>query len=145
MAEASKKSFIVRSMTAEDLPAARDLWANTSGIELAEGDGPGQLASYLLRNPETSLVAVSGERVIGAVLAGHDGRRGLMYHLAVATDQRRSGIARQLVDRSLSALKAAGITRVLILVAHDNEVGKLFWERCSFESLRFANPMGINL
>jgi len=98
-----------------------------------------------LRNPETSLVAVSGKRVIGAVLAGHDGRRGLLYHLAVATDQRRSGIARQLVDRSLSALKVAGITRVLILVAHDNEVGRKFWECCGYESLPLANPMGINL
>jgi ribosomal protein S18 acetylase RimI-like enzyme len=145
MTEASKTSFIVRSMTAEDLPAARVLWATTPGIELAEGDGPGELESYLLRNPETSLVAVSGEHVIGALLAGHDGRRGLLYHLAVAADQRRSGVARQLVARSLSALKAAGISRVLILVAHDNEVGKQFWERCGYESLPFANPMGINL
>ncbi len=136
-----------RPMTETDLPAAVALWAQAEGVELAEGDRPEQLAAYLKRNPGMSFVVerIAAAGLAGAVLAGHDGRRGLLYHLAVAPDQRRRGIGRELVERAVAALRADGVERVLILVARDNDAGRDFWARQGWETLASAEPMGRNL
>lgn len=145
MANRTSSPIVFRPMTAEDLPSARRLWTATVGIELAEGDSNGELSNYLRRNPGMSHVAFMGTQLIGAVLAGHDGRRGLLYHLAVAEEQRGVGVGRKLLKRSLTSLKSEGISRVLILVARENKGGTSFWKSCGWEPLSFANPMGINL
>ncbi len=136
-----------RPMTAADLPAATALWAEAEGVELAEGDRPEQLVAYLKRNPGMSFVAerIGAAGLAGAVLAGHDGRRGLLYHLAVAPEYRRRGIGRGLVERAVAALRADGVERVLILVARGNDAGRDFWQRQGWETLESAEPMGRNL
>lgn len=132
-------------MTEADLPAARKLWAETEGVELAEGDSVAELAGYLRRNPGMSFVACAGDQLVGAVLAGHDGRRGLLYHLAVAHELRGQYLGRKLTERSLAALKAAGVVRGLILVSRDNADGEKFWTKQGWEPLTFAQPMGLDL
>ena len=132
-------------MTVDDLPAARRLWAETDGVELAEGDRVEELTQYLRRNPDMSFVVVHDEQLVGAVLAGHDGRRGLLYHLAVSREHRGAGLGRALVARSVAALKAAGVVRVLILVSRDNLIGEKFWSKQGWEPLTFAQPMGFDL
>lgn len=133
-------------MTVSDLDAARALWAAADGVEVAEGDSPEELARYLKRNPGLSTVALDGDgRLVGAVLCGHDGRRGLIYHLAVAPEHRGRGVGRALMQRSLSALKGKGISRALLLVADDNDGGKRFWLREGWEDMTFAKPMGLDL
>lgn len=138
-------SVQLRPMIETDLPAARKLWATSDGVELAEGDRLEELAAYLQRNPGTSFVALSGGRMVGAVLAGHDGRRGFLYHLAVDRECQGKGVGRALVQAATAALKAAGIVRVLILVSRENALGKSFWERQGWEPLTFAEPMGLDL
>lgn len=135
----------VRAMTPADLPASTALWSASEGVELAEGDRPADLERYLERNPGFSSVAVEGGQLIGAVLCGHDGRRGLVYHLAVRADRRGRGVGRALLQRSLAGLRAAGIRRALLLVAADNASGQAFWLREGWEELTFARPMGIDL
>ncbi len=135
----------LRYMLESDLPAARGLWAETEGVELAEGDSEVELAAYLQRNPAMSFVGVCDERLIGAVLGGHDGRRGFIYHLAVAPEFRGAGLGRALVDESLAALKAAAIGRVLLLVSRDNLAGQTFWTKRGWEPLTFAQAMGLDL
>ncbi len=134
-----------RPMTEADLASAHRLWAEADGVELAEGDSLPQLAGYLRRNPGLSFVACQGDRLVGAILAGHDGRRGYLYHLAVTPSARGAGLGRELVDRSLAALRQAGLTRALVLVARDNALGRGFWVRRGWESLEFAEPMGLDL
>lgn len=135
----------IRPMTTTDLEAACSLWSNTNGVELAEGDSVEELSRYLLRNPGSSFVAWHDGKLVGAVLAGHDGRRGFLYHLAVSVDCRGRGIGRALVTHALSALKTAGMARVLILVAQDNPSGREFWSGQGWEPLDFAEAMGIDL
>lgn len=132
-------------MIEADLPAARQLWAETEGVELAEGDSEVELGGYLRRNPGMSFVACSGAQLVGAVLAGHDGRRGLLYHLAVARELRGKGVGRKLAERSVAALKVAGVVRGLILVSRGNENGEKFWTKQGWEPLTFAQPMGLDL
>lgn len=142
--ESSITGIKIRALTAKDLPAVRKLWTQTKGIEMAEGDSLHSLRGFLRRNRGTSHLAIRNGNVVGALLAGHDGRRGFLYHLAVDPTYRRAGIGHKLVDRSLAALKAKGIVRVLLLVARDNRTGIEFWKRQGWEPLIFANPMGKN-
>jgi ribosomal protein S18 acetylase RimI-like enzyme len=135
----------LRPMTVADLPAARELWAEADGVELSEGDSVPELTRYLHRNPRMSFVAVSGARIVGALLAGHDGRRGFLYHLAVAPDFRRNHIGRTLVAESLASLKAAEVVRVLLLVSRDNELATQFWSKRGWQPLTLAEPMGLDL
>lgn len=137
--------FSLRPMVEADLDHARTLWASSEGVELAEGDSVAELSGYLRRNPGASQVAVQDGVLVGALLAGHDGRRGLIYHLAVGRDHRGLGIGRALVDRALGALRDQGVRRALILVARDNETGRTFWRRGGWDSLEFAEPMAIDL
>ena len=61
--------------------------------------------NFLNRNPTTCFVAVEDDKIIGTILCGHDGRRGYIYHLAVAEEYRRKGIASQLLLNACEALK----------------------------------------
>jgi putative acetyltransferase len=75
-----------------------------------------------------SFVAVGDGGIVGAVLAGHDGRRGYIHHLAVHPDWRRHGIGRRLIDRCLGALRDAGINKCHTFVFRDNPGGIAFWK-----------------
>jgi ribosomal protein S18 acetylase RimI-like enzyme len=145
MPNPAESSVIIRPMVAADLAPVHALWADTQNIELAEGDGLQELALYLKRNPGLSQVACAGDRILGAVLAGHDGRRGLLYHLAVLPERQGTGIGSGLVENCLKALRDEGILRALILVDRENHAGNRFWEAVGWESLPFAVPMGKNL
>jgi len=75
---------------------------------------------------------VDGERIIGTILAGHDGRRGIFHHVVVAPEYRGQGIGRMLVESAMEALKKEGITKVLLVVFEHNENGNAFWEHMGF-------------
>ena len=115
------------------------------GVEVAEGDSEQEVKEYLLRNPGLSRVAVNGDTIIGAVLCGHDGRRGLIYHLAVAPAYQRKGIGQRLLQECISGLRGVGITRALILVSGENAKGRSFWLRNGWEDIPGAIPMGLDL
>lgn len=104
------------------------LWQQCEGVGISGADSRDSIRSYLDRNPGMSFVATDGGNVVGAALAGHDGRRGYIYHLAVHPDYRREGLGRQLADRCLQALKSSGIQKCHILVFNDNAHGIAFWE-----------------
>jgi putative acetyltransferase len=117
----------IHPMTEEDIPRALALWRSSDGVGMSDSDTPEELTAFLVRNPGLSLVAVSGRELAGAVLVGHDGRRGFLYHLAVRADAQRQGVARQLVEHALAGLSAAGILKCHIMVLGTNQQGGRFW------------------
>ena len=121
-------------MTSGDYQAVMGLWRSTPGIGLGDADTTDGIASYLMRNPGMSFVAQADAELAGAVLCGTDGRRGYLHHLAVHAAYRRQGIGRALVDRSMEALRAAGVRKCHIFVFADNAEGALFWERVGWKS-----------
>jgi ribosomal protein S18 acetylase RimI-like enzyme len=98
-------------MTAADYDAVVALWRASPGIELNESDSRAAITAFLERNPELSAVALADATVVGAMLAGHDGRRGYLHHLAVTPSHRSRGIACALIDRALGRLAALGIVK----------------------------------
>ena len=84
---------------------------------------------YLKRNPDTCFAAVTDDIIVGVILTGHDGRRGIIHHMCVHPDYRRRGIAGQLVSLAEDALKKEGIQKVFGLVFKDNNTANSFWEQ----------------
>ena len=123
---------VIRPMTGEDLEAVLALWRVTEGVGLNESDSPANLAAYLQRNPGLSQVAAEDEHIVGAVLAGHEGRRGYLNHLAVAAEHRGRGLGRGLVAACLAALAQDGITRCNVFVYRHNAAGQAFWAHLGF-------------
>lgn len=112
-----------------DCDEVLSFWQNMPGVGLNDGDTPSGLSAYLRRNPGLSLVVRHEGRIVGAVLCGHDGRRGYLHHLAVAPEQRRKGIGKALVERCLLKLKSLGVQKCNIFVYSDNHDGSGFWQR----------------
>mgnify|MGYP002245021599 CR=1 FL=1 len=71
--------------------------------------------TFLKRNPTTSVVAVEDDKIVGAILCGHDGRRGCLYHVCVDEAYRMRGIGKAMVVFAMEALKTEGINNVLKL------------------------------
>ena len=107
----------------EDLQAVYDVDDSFDGI-----------SRYITRNPDTSFVVIDEKKFVGVILAGHDGRRGFIYHSAVLPEYRKQGIGRMLVDKALEALKEQGISKVGLLAFSANELGNQFWESMGFAS-----------
>ncbi len=120
--------YTLRPMLLPDYGAVRGLWEQTEGMGLNESDTPEAIALFLERNPELSLVVTAPTgAIIGAVLCGHDGRRGYLHHLAVDRAARGQGWGRLLVDECLRRLRAQGIPKCNIYLFVTNEAGRSFW------------------
>ncbi len=122
-----------RVMTLADYDRVYELWINTAGMGLNTSDDSREgIERFLRRNPSTCFVAEENGRVTGAVIAGHDGRRGYIYHTAVAEDQRKRGIGRALVENVMEALEKEGINKAALVVFERNLPGNEFWESIGF-------------
>ncbi|TLN13669.1 N-acetyltransferase, partial [bacterium] len=73
-----------RPMTIDDYDEIIELWKTTEGVGLSDADSRRGINLFLQRNPNLSVVARDEDKLVGAVLCGHDGRRGYLHHLAVA-------------------------------------------------------------
>jgi len=123
-----KKSFAIRALAIADYEAVLRLWQEAEGVGLNESDTRENIAAFLARNPGLSRVAVDGEIILGAVLCGHDGRRGYLHHLAVAKTYRKLGLGRRLVESCLADLTALGIVKCNLFLFADHEAGESFWQ-----------------
>jgi ribosomal protein S18 acetylase RimI-like enzyme len=129
----STAAFTLRDMTPADYEAVMALWNLAPGVRANESFA--EFERILRRNPGLSSVAIAaGEdsralELAGAVLCCHDGRRGYLYHLAVAEKFRRQALGGQLVDRCLERLKSEGIQRCTIFLVADNAHGEAFWRQ----------------
>ena len=123
----------IKRMSIDDYADVYNLWLNTPGMGLnTTDDSEMGIEKYLLRNPDTCFVAEKDGEIIGVILSGHDGRRGLIYHLAVKVSERKQGTGSTLVEYAIEALKNEGIIKVYVIVLKNNEIGNAFWEKRGF-------------
>ena len=133
----------IRKMTIEDYEKVYALWLSCKDMGLNDlDDSRDGIKKYLERNPDTCFVAEEGEEILGAVLAGNDGRRGIFSHTAVSPEHRHQRIGRALVETALEAFRKLGIHKVNLVVFSRNEAGNAFWEKMGFtkrEDLTYRN------
>lgn len=122
-------SIELREMTIKDYEKVHALWEESEGIGLSDADSKENIHRYLKRNPGLSTTAWNGDQVVGAVLCGHDGRRGYIRHLAVSKHHRRQEIGRALVERCLHSLARIGISKSHIFVFNENQAAIAFWKQ----------------
>lgn len=117
-------------MTIKDYDQVAALWAGISGFGIRSIDDSREgIERFLLRNPNTSVVAETEGKIVGSILCGHDGRQGCLYHVCVSKDYRHLGIGRQLVAKAIEALKNERINKVYLIAFKKNEGGNAFWNR----------------
>ncbi|MBB1487858.1 GNAT family N-acetyltransferase [Oceanospirillum sp. D5] len=123
----------MREMLPDDYPAVMRLWSVSDGMLLREADSEENIIRYLQRNSGLSFVALHQKTVVGAVLAGTDGRRGYLQHLAVDPEFQKQGIGRQLVQRVTDALLHEGIAKTHLFVGHDNKSAQAFYQNMDWQ------------
>lgn len=142
---ATSGSVTTREFVIDDYDGAIALWGEVEGVEICEGDSREEIARYLKRNPGLSRVAEVEGKIVGIALCGHDGRRGWIYHLAVAPSYRRQKAGKLLLDGCVEGLRRIGLKRAIILVAGDNPAGRGFWLGNGWEDITGAIPMTLEL
>lgn len=121
---------MLRLMTPDDYSSLYALWLCCAGMGLnSVDDTEDSITRFLLRNPDTCFVYEEEGTILGAILAGNDGRRSYIYHAAVHPDHRRQGIGRQLLEASEQALKDLGLSKCGLFVYDTNPSGNAFWEK----------------
>ena len=121
--------FSVETMTIEDYEGVKALWMTIKGFAIRSiDDSYVGVERFLKRNPSTSVVAISNGEIVGAILCGHDGRRGCLYHVCVREDMRRRGIGKAMVVKCMNALKAENISKVSLIAFSTNDIGNAFWK-----------------
>lgn len=145
MTKRTATAITTREFIIADYERAVALWSEVEGVEICEGDSREEIRGYLERNPGLSRVAEENAMMVGAVLCGHDGRRGWIYHLAVTLAYRGRGVGKLLLEECCRGLRNVGIKRAIILVDGDNPIGHEFWVRNGWENIPGAIPMARDL
>lgn len=122
-------AFEISEMKIDDHEEAFQLWQQTPGMGLSSADRKPAIARFLQRNAGLSYVARDDGKLVGTALCGHDGRRGYVYHVAVAETNRNKGIGKRLVACCLEGLRLQGIEKAHLMVYSDNLGGIAFWNK----------------
>lgn len=123
----------VRAFEPRDRDAVERLWA-----DVFPDDRPWNAPARLVDRKQTVqpgllLVATAGDEIVGAVMAGFDGTRGWMHHLAVAPAWRRRGVATALVRAAEAGLRRLGCPKLNLQVVPENAGVVAFYRRLGFE------------
>ena len=121
-------NWTVREMKIEDYDGVKKLWLSIKGFAIRSiDDSHDGVEKFLRRNPGCSTVCILDGEVVGAILCGHDGRRGCLYHVCVHADYRRHGIGKAMVVHCMEELEKEHINKVSLIAFTKNDIGNAFW------------------
>ena len=137
---------VIRVMTIDDYDQVYGLWHRIRGFGLRSVDDSREgIERFLRRNPTTSVVAVKDGTIVGAILCGHDGRRGCLYHVCVDEAYRMRGIGKAMVVAAMEALKAEKINKVSLIALTKNDIGNAFWKEIGWTKRQDLNYYDFTL
>jgi ribosomal protein S18 acetylase RimI-like enzyme len=129
----SPQSLFVRSYRPADRDRLEALWQRVFPDD-PPWNAPALMIDIKLRvQPELLLVGEHDTTIAGAVIAGFDGVRGWIYHLAVAPEFRRRGVATQLVRAAEDGLRKLGCAKVNLQVRATNHEVVAFYRSLGYE------------
>lgn len=122
-------NITLRPMVIDDYDEVYALWMTIHGFGIRSIDDSKEgVERFIKRNPTTSVVALDGDKIVGAILCGHDGRRGCLYHVCVHEAYRKRGIGKSMAVFCMRALQAENINKVSLIAFKSNEGGNAFWK-----------------
>jgi ribosomal protein S18 acetylase RimI-like enzyme len=133
----------IREVRHNDGDALRALW-RACGIRDRPGDDDSSLGAMAAHNPGLCLVGWDDDRIVGSALAGFDGRRGWLYHVATHPDARRRGVATQLVRTIEDRLRAIGCRKLNLIVWEGEDDAMAFWAGIGYrreKTVEFAKEL----
>jgi ribosomal protein S18 acetylase RimI-like enzyme len=120
----------------EDYDAVCTLWENAGvGIQLRRSDTPEEILKKIQRDPDLFLIAITDDNIVGTVIGGFDGRRGLIYHLAVDSNYRELGIGSLLMNEVEHRLRERGCIKSYLLVTRENDSAMRFYEKRGWQRM----------
>ena len=129
-----------------DYDAVLKLWRSIEkGVRIGRSDTPAEIEKKLSRDPDLFLVAEADGAMIGSVIGGYDGRRGLVYHLAVASAYRGMRVGSQLMDELEARLRAKGCLKCYLLVTIDNLEAEVYYQHRGWQHMDTVRLYGKDL
>jgi ribosomal protein S18 acetylase RimI-like enzyme len=130
----------------EDYGPVSRLWRSIEkGVRFGRSDTPAEIQKKLARDPELFLVAEEAGQIIGTVIGGYDGRRGIIYHLAVEASRRGQGIGTELLAQVEARLRQLGCLKSYLMVTLDNEEAMRYYEHHGWHPMDHVRLYGKDL
>lgn len=126
----------------DDYKMVVHFWSSIEkGMHVGRSDTPAEIEKKLERDPDLFLVAELDGAIVGSVIGGFDGRRGLIYHFAVAASFRGQGVGSRLMSEVEARLRTKGCLKCYLLVERDNEDAAQFYQRRGWQEMTFTNRL----
>ena len=123
----------IRPYESKDHAQVVALWSKVFKDDPPWNEPASMIRRKLTVQPELFLVAVIDGQVVGTVMAGFDGVRGWIHHLAVRGSHRRQGIASSLMRAAEKGLEIAGCPKVNLQVRATNSQVIAFYRSLGYE------------
>jgi len=126
-----------RNLTISDHDLIVALWQKAGLSYRPEGrDRKDAIQAQMEENPDFFMGAFEGNRLVGAVIASNDGRRGWINRLAVDPDFRRQGVASALINEAEKVLRTHGMRIFCALIEEGNTGSMQLFRKCGYKELR---------
>ena len=123
-----------------------ELWSSIEkGVHIGRSDTPTEIEKKIQRDPDLFLVAECDSKIIGAVMGGYDGRRGMIYHLAVSESFREQGIGSRLMDELEARLRGKGCLKSYLFVTSDNTDVEVYYQNRGWYRMDTIHLFGKDL
>lgn len=119
------------------------LWQQVFPDDPAHND-PVSVLKAKLAVDDLIFIAEKNDTIVAACMAGYDGHRGWLYAVAVLPQFRRQGIARELVNMTIQALKEIGCIKLNLQIRSDNVEVANFYQSLGF-AVEDRMSMGVLL
>lgn len=124
--------MLIRPFTMADEAAIIDLWQRCE-LTRPWNDPHRDIQRKLQVQPELFLVGEIDGRLVASAMAGYEGHRGWINYLAVCPQQRRQGLARQLMASIEEKLLALGCPKLNLQVRDSNGAALAFYARLGYQ------------
>jgi ribosomal protein S18 acetylase RimI-like enzyme len=109
-----------------------NLWRK-SGISVGSTDTREEIEKMLQRNPNLCLIGKIGNKIIGVVMGGFDGRRGYVHHLAVDPDYQRRGYGKMIMNDLIERFRKIGAHKIHLFIEKYNKDVVEFYQNLGWE------------
>ncbi len=116
-----------------DFDQVAELWENVFGYGTAHNVPALAIEKKIAVDDGLFFVALTGDTVVGTVMAGYDGHRGWIYSLAVLPEHQRKGIGSRLLGHAESRLVDLGCVKINLQIVEGNKQVAGFYERHGYQ------------